>query len=132
QAFEWSQLQYVLYPYYWARPGDDQKGWINRILTNEHDFSFNDFLQAGYARVVVPVREGFEAAVSFFIEQGYVYNSIGEPQLNDPLYISIVDEIKERTGASQDEIPVGNPWETRLPTSAVIVRRTDSLPEWIK
>src|SRR5690554_2083690 len=131
-AFEWSQLQYVLYPYFWARPDDDQKGWINRILSNENDFSFNDFLQAGYARVVVPVREGFDAAVSYFIEKGQVFNDLGEPELDDPLYISIVEEIKERTGAGKDEIPVGDAWETRLPTSAVIVRRTDTLPEWTK
>ena len=46
------------------------------------------------------------------------------------LYKPIVDEIKERTGGDLGEVPVGDPWETRLPTTAVLVRRDNTLPEW--
>lgn len=136
-AFEWGQMQYVFYPYFWARPENeqeesDQSGWSDRFLAKNIDYTMEEFLKAGYARVVVPVREGFHAAVSFFIENGQVYDGLGEPDINDPLYISIIDEIKERTGAGKDEIPVGDPWETRLPTAAVLVRKSDTLPKWVK
>ena len=86
----------------------------------------------GYARVVVPVREGFDRSVSYFIENGEPFFGLGEPDLQDPLYISITDEIKERTGAGKDEIPVGKSWETRLPTAAIIVKDLDALPKWAK
>lgn len=125
-AFEWDQIQYVFYPYFWARPG----GWADRFHARNMDPEFEEFLKAGSARVVVPVRVGFDAAVSYFMEKGEVWNGEGEPPINHPLYKPIVDEIKERTGGDLGEVPVGDPWETRLPTTAVLVRRDNALPEW--
>lgn len=138
-AFEWSEMQYVFYPYFWARPNFDQaqssslNGWRDKFMEHNNDYTMEEFLKAGYARVVVPVREGFEKAVSYFIENGgEVYFGLGEPDINDPLYVSITDEIKARTDAGKGEIPIGDPWETRLPTAAIIVRNLDKLPKWVK
>lgn len=125
-AFEWDQIQYVFYPYFWARPG----GWADRFHARNMDAELEEFLKAGYARVVVPVRVGFDAAVSYFMQEGKVWNDEGEPPIGHPLYKPIVDEIKERTGGDLGEVPVGEPWETRLPTAAVLVRRDQTLPEW--
>lgn len=125
-AFEWDQIQYVFYPYFWARPG----GWADRFRARNMDPELEEFLKAGYARVVVPVRVGFEAAVSYFMQKGDVWNDEGEPTIDHPLYKPIVDEIKERTGGNLGEVPVGDPWETRLPTTAVLVRKGHTLPEW--
>ena len=131
-AFEWSQLQYVFYPYFWSRPRADLSGWSDRFLARNDDYTMEQFLKAGYARVVVPVREGFDEAVAFFVKNGSVYDGLGVPTVNDPLYVSIVDELAERADAPQDEIPVGEPWETRLPTAAVVVRRSQTLPAWVR
>ena len=125
-AFEWDQLQHVFYPYFWARPG----GWADRFHARNMDPVLEEFLKSGYARVVVPVRPGFEAAVSYYLETRRVWEDQGEPTIEDPLYKSIVDEIKERTGGDQGEIPVGEPWETRLPTTAILVRKDETLPQW--
>lgn len=125
-AFEWDQIQYVFYPYFWARPG----GWADRFRARNMDAELEDFLKAGYARVVVPVRVGFEAAVSYFMQEGRVWNDEGEPPIDHPLYKPIVDEIKELTGGDRGEVPVGDPWETHLPTTAVLVRKGHTLPEW--
>lgn len=125
-AFEWDQIQYVFYPYFWARPG----GWADRFHARNMDPELEEFLKAGYARVVVPVRAGFHHAVSYFMQEGKVWNGQGEPPIDHPLYKPIVDEIKERTGADLGEVPVGDPWETRLPTTAVLVREGHTLPEW--
>ena len=140
QAFEWDQIQYVFYPYFWARPNFNQdihdpsntRGWTDKFFERNNDFTMEEFLKAGAARVVVPVREGFDLAVSHFIQTGEVYFGLGEPSINDPLYVSITDEIRERTGAGKDEVPVGNSWETRLPTAAIIVKEVDELPKWVK
>lgn len=125
-AFEWDQIQYVFYPYFWARPG----GWADRFHARNMDANLEEFLKAGYARVVVPVRAGFQGAVSYFMQTGKVWKGRGEPPINHPLYQPIVDEIKERTEADLGETPVGEPWETRLPTTTVLVRRGHTLPEW--
>jgi hypothetical protein len=49
------------------------------------------------------------------------------------MYVSIVDELRELAGGEL-ETPeaMGKPWEVRLPTNLVMLRRTDSLPAWEK
>jgi hypothetical protein len=127
QAFEWDQMQWVFYPYFWAR----KTTWIDRFSKQDVDPEFLEFLKAGAARVVAPVRPGFEVAVTHFIETGKIWGGEGEPpQINSPLYVSIVDEIRERTGAPQGEIAVGEPWDVRVPTALVLVREEGDLPEW--
>ena len=133
QAFEWDQIQYVCYPYFWAR----RETWGDRFRRTEVDPKFLEFLQAGSARVVVPVRPGFEAAVLHFLETleatgtGEIWNGSGEPPpITSPLYVSIVREIQERSNASLGEIAVGEPWRTTLPTPLAILRPDASLPRW--
>lgn len=127
QAFEWDQMQYVFYPYFWAR----KDTWSSRFTRDDVDPSFLEFMQAGAARVVVPVRPGFELAVTHYLETKRIWNGEGEaPTIHSDLYVPIVREIQERTGAPSGEVPVGDPWTTRLPTPLVILRREESLPKW--
>ncbi|WP_415829517.1 hypothetical protein, partial [Corallococcus exiguus] len=70
QAFEWENLQYVAYPYFWGR----KSTWEERVrMPLGADPAFTEFLRAGGARVVVPVREGFAAALEHFKRTGRVF-----------------------------------------------------------
>ena len=51
-AFEWENILYVFYPYFW---GCNAK-WINAIHLTDPDLDFAAFLKAGAARVQIPVR----------------------------------------------------------------------------
>ncbi|WP_405243172.1 hypothetical protein [Lentisalinibacter salinarum] len=127
QAFEWDQMQYVFYPYYWA----NQANWASRFEHRDVDPMFQEFLQAGEARVVAPVRPGFERAIAYYLETGSIWGGASEPPaIGSDLYVSIITEIEERTGRSKGEIPVGDIWESRLPTPLVMLRRQESLPAW--
>ncbi len=113
QAFEWEIMSYKLYPYYWA--GREQ--WSKLYLTENMDPLFRSFLQAGMARVIVTVNPGFEQAVQFFMETGKIWNGGEVPVIGDPLYESIVDEMRAPLGK-----PQGKAWITKIPTSLNILQ----------
>jgi hypothetical protein len=78
------------------------------------------------------VRPGFEAAILHYLETGEIWNGNPPPNLTSPMYVPILTEIEEATGAPGDEVPVGDPWEVQLPTTLVRLRPNDDLPVWAK
>ena len=128
QAFEWENLVYVLYPYFWGRKSE----WIERLSFEDADPLFEAFLKAGSARVVVPARPGFEAAIDHFQNTGDVWSGGELPDVTSDLYLPIVEEIRIQTGAPRGEVAQGEPWDVVLPTSLVRLRRTGALPTWRK
>jgi len=128
QAFEWEQITWVTYPYFWGR----KSKWRERIAFDDPDPLFNQFIKAGYCRAVVPVRPGFEGAVDHFLTFGEIWNGGPLPTVSDPHFLAISAEIAERLDQPGNEIPQGEPWEVRVPTSLVHLRPDDKLPRWKK
>lgn len=126
QAFEWEHVTYVTYPYFWGRK--DQ--WDERLGYDDPDPAFAEFLRAGYCRVSVPARPGFEGAIDHFLTFGEIWNGGPLPTISNPLYLPIADEISERLGRPGTETPQGDPWTVRVPTSLVHLRADDQLPKW--
>ena len=125
RAFEWEHLMYLYYPYFWGR----QAKWGELILIQDLDPQFEAFLKAGAARVVVPVRPGFEAALAHYHETGDVWMGEEIPNMFSKLYVSIIAEIKARNAAPGKEECVEE-WEVRLPTTLIIARDDNELPKW--
>lgn len=113
QAFEWTIMDYTFYPYYWASRDE----WQTMYLSESTDPLFRNFLQSGMARVIVTVNPGFEDAVQFFMTTGRIWNGGEVPVIGDPMYMSIVDEMREPLGLKQ-----GKAWITTLPTSLNILQ----------
>lgn len=128
QAFEWEQMMYLFYPYFWGR----KSKWRGQALLQDVDTQFADFLRAGAARAVLPVRPGFEPAIAHFLDTGEIWEGADPPTLTSPLYVSIVQEIKERDQARGDEVAQGDPWDVRIPATLVKLRPADDLPQWQK
>lgn len=128
QAFEWEHMVYSFYPYFWGW----KPAWHNRMLLDDVDSTFADFLRAGAGRVVFPVRPGFEAAVIHYLETGQIWDGGPPPDISSSMYIPIVKEIQEAQGAPGGEVAVGDPWLVRLPTTLVKLRADDALPAWSK
>jgi hypothetical protein len=125
-AFEWEQMTWVTYPYFWGRKSQ----WVERIAYEDVDPLFNQFLKAGSCRVVVPVRPGFEGAVDHFLTIGDPWNGGPLPPISSDLYLPIADEIAERLDRPGAEVPQGDPWLVRIPTTLVHLRPDDKLPRW--
>lgn len=63
-AFEWEHMNYFLYPYHWAR----RASWRMRNAVDVVDPQFQAFLEAGAARVILPVTPGYEDKVAWFLD----------------------------------------------------------------
>ncbi|BCL71946.1 hypothetical protein TUMSATVNIG1_39130 [Vibrio nigripulchritudo] len=126
QAFEWEHVTWVTYPYFWGR----KPLWDERIAYEDTDPLFNQFLKAGYCRVSVPIRLGFEGAVDHFISFGELWDGGPLPAISSDLYLPIADEIAERLDRPGEEEPQGDPWDVRIPTTLVHLRADDKLPKW--
>jgi len=113
QAFEWDLMSYNFYPFYWAY----KEKWLQLYNVDETDDAiFRAFLQSGMARVILTIRPGFEEAVNWFMATGQVWNGGQVPTMDDELFISIVDELRETEGEVEET------WETRVPTSLTIIQ----------
>ena len=127
QAFEWHNTTYVLYPYFWGR----KERWSIVKSFQDNDPKFEKFLQAGYARVLVPARPEFAEAVLHYLETGVIWNGEGAPAVDDELYLSIAKEIRD--AQTQDgAVQVGDPWEVKEPTNLVMLQPNNppQLPDY--
>lgn len=124
-AFEWHNMSYVCYPYFWGR----KARWAAALHFTDPDPDFAAFLKAGAARVQVPVRPGFETAVAHFCDTGAIPE--GEATLvGGSLYVPIVQEITESLGKLDDGVPYpegSGPWEVRVPTTLVVLQDLDEV-----
>jgi hypothetical protein len=101
QALEWRNMTYLFYPYFWS----NKNKWAEILMGQDADPLFQQFLQAGFARVWVPVRPGFEPVILNYIEcGGEPWTEKDAPIIGDPdetlaPSVALIDEIKEQLGA---------------------------------
>ncbi|MCC7052949.1 MAG: hypothetical protein IT355_06740 [Gemmatimonadaceae bacterium] len=117
--FEWENLVYLFYPYQWA----GRSRWAELLSRSSTDPLHEAFLQAGAARVVVPVRSGYEHAVGRYLATSVVPSLEpatwrGQKNPYPPIEELIADGL-DRPG---DEVAVGDPWEVVTPTSLVYLQ----------
>ncbi|QQS51806.1 MAG: hypothetical protein IPM71_03530 [Bacteroidota bacterium] len=126
-AFEWENILYVFYPYFWGRHAK----WINALHLTDPDLDFAAFLKAGAARVQIPVRPGFEKAIALYCQTGIIWNGNDVPLIGDDLYVPIIKEISENLGKLDDGVPYpedSKPWEVTIPTSLVVLQDLAEIP----
>ncbi len=112
-AFDWENITYELYPYYYGKKAN----WCSITQLRDNDPIFANFLKAGFARVLVPVTPKYEECLLLFAAfrginyPGELYNwlnmnglgatGIGlDAQFYTNLLADIVEgrELKEETG----------------------------------
>lgn len=124
EAFEWDELTYLYYPYFWGRRDE----WYATMNQSDPDVLFENFLQAGAARVNLAIRPGFEGAVLWYMATGQIWMGGPAPVIGDPLYVALIDEIVESKGLSlENPKKVGKSWTYPLPTSFVVLDPDDKL-----
>jgi hypothetical protein len=115
QCFEWKLMTYLFFPYLWGR----KCNWQKIYQLDDADPLFLAFLQAGFARVVVPVTPGYKDAALRFLADGTLWDGGAIPGVDDPLYRSIVVEMMEEVGTIDPDI---KPWTIKVPTTLTVLQ----------
>jgi hypothetical protein len=106
-AIEWENVLYFTYPYFW----DLVENWQFKRFLVHPDFDRRNFLRAGCARVIVPVRPGFEKSFAQLVEHFTLPVSAtdqGTVPEGHP-YISIGDEMRNYAMTNYEHTPPANP-----------------------
>ena len=122
QAFEWENMTYIFYPYFWA----NNTQWEKKSMTYDDDPQFTKFLQAGAARVMLPARKDYEDVVLTYLKTGKVWGGGEAPTANDPLYISVADELRNQTDDTDTQEPEDT-WEVVVPTTQIYLQQDEVL-----
>ena len=101
EAIEWENLVYYLYSYFWDIPAS----WDFIRQIRHPDSTRQAFLRAGGARVVVPIRKGYEAAWVNYVRTGTLSKLPGVT----PPYMPIAEEIYLNDLTNYPGIPPANP-----------------------
>lgn len=99
QAVEWENLLYFMYPYFWGSESLGQQ----KILFEHADPEHRNFLRAGYARVVITIRPGFEADFTQLLETGTLSAEKTSP------YVSVAEEIANFARTNYANMAPANP-----------------------
>jgi len=122
-AFAWEETTYQFLPYYWA--GSER--WKELAQATGADPVFEQFLRAGNASVVVPVRPGFERPVIFFLKTGLIWGGGYMSLFTSQDMLDVYADVE--LGQQFDPpLQIGDPWEIRLPTSMVMLQEDGTLP----
>ena len=116
-SFEWENIIYELYPYYWA----PEHNWKEIYQIEDADPLFQKFLQAGFARVVVPVRPGNEERVLAFMQNGLIPSQV--PNLPESEAIeALLNEMQNIPDPENPDTLSDFSWELRVPTTLVALQ----------
>jgi hypothetical protein len=127
QSLEWDNMSYLFYSYFWGR----KEEWAVISQLSDTDPQFAEFLKAGSARVLVPVRRHYEQSILYYLRTGEIWNGGEIPTINNELYVSIVDEMMAAADADlANATAMGEPWEVKLPTELVQLQEDATLPDW--
>ncbi|MCU0633614.1 MAG: hypothetical protein MUE41_01970 [Gemmatimonadaceae bacterium] len=124
-SFEWDQFTYTFLPYFWTA----KDRWPEVMQGTSDDPTFEAFLQAGMAQVIVPVRPGCERPILRFLREGVLWCGAYLPLFEREEDLEVYQDVEQ--GVQFDPpVQVGESWEVRLPTSLIMLQADATLPEF--
>jgi hypothetical protein len=115
-ALEWPEMAYTFHLDS-GREGDG--GGAGHA--NGGDPLFSSFIEAGHARVLVPVRSERAAAFLYFLAAGMIWDGPDRLVAVNDADIPLVNDLKSAGAEGRQERRVGEPWEVLVPTAMRIL-----------
>ena len=118
ESFEWENMTYTLYPYFWGK----KPNWLTTLQFNDDDVLFSNFLQSGSAKVVVPVNPAYNSAILQYLKSGEIWKGENVPATLQN--ISLMDEM-----SNADAVVEGERWAVKVPTTFIYLEGSSTLPD---
>ncbi|WP_157170929.1 hypothetical protein [Nocardia araoensis] len=124
QAFEWSGIKYVAYPFYWENINE----WNKMQSFQHYDPKVQEFMHSSAVRFYLPARLELTEAVLFFLATGIPLLSRFSPIPGGfaTEYLAIASEVRASQITDEDEEFVSR-FDYRLPTCLTILDPSESL-----
>jgi hypothetical protein len=138
KAFDWKNMTYECLPYFYGR----KPNWVDFVSLKDKDPIFESFLQAGAARVLVPVNLSYTEAVLYYQLTGTIWPGGEVPPFDEAsnsdaqLFNSYINELKDVVDIpdidrdiqidSSDE----STWLIKVPTNLVWLQSDSTLPNF--
>ena len=126
EAFEWDQMTYEFFPYYWNQSRND----IEKYKVK--DPLFQSFLRASSLKALLVVRPGFERSVMHFMVTKKLWDGKELPTITeeDVDLITEIDTMNDSLDSDMNKAEtVGQSWELKVPTSLVVLSQEQKLKE---
>jgi hypothetical protein len=126
QAFDWENMTYLFFPYFWSPRSE----WAARAELANGDALFEQFLRAGWSRVILPVTRQYEKAVLGFLATGNIAVGDSTVVIDDPEFLAYLHELENADDLEESPVPEGAPFEIKLPTDLIILQDDAALPDY--
>lgn len=129
-AFEWGEMTYHFYPTLEGQSSLDRLTSTAYSQNASPDQLFTNFLQAGLARVLLPVRPGYTEIVLYYLSSGMIWPSANTLTPVNEADISLVNELKDLAQKCHQKTSDSDCWEITIPTSMLMVQDSSDLPSF--
>ena len=128
-ALDWGEMTYAFQGRYYASNDPDRPTWQKLVQTSGGAPGFHEFLEAGAARMLVPVKPSYVLPLLFYLgSAGQFWR--GAEKLT-PVFEAdslLANELKSLAHASPQHIS-GESWEVEVATSMLMLQADANLPD---
>lgn len=130
RALDWGEMTYTFYGSFFADDDPQRPPWLTMAQARKNSPGFSEFLEAGAARLLVPVQPGLALPLLFYLaSQGRFWQGAAELA---PVYEAdwfLANELKSLLHTPLPGRP-GERWEMEVATSLFMLQQDASLPDY--
>jgi hypothetical protein len=119
-ALEWREMSYSFVPGAKETISNPPVGFSGETLTA--------FLQAGFARVLLPVHPGRLQSLLYFLKSGMIWEGDDGFTPAEATEVDLLNELKTATREGKIDSRRSAPWRLSVPTPMIVLQESEDLP----
>lgn len=130
RALDWGEMTYAFHGSFFDASDVERPAWLSMAQSREHSPGFSEFLEAGAARLLVPVQPGMVLSLLFYLASHgrFWYGAAERVPVHEANWF-LANELKSLSGVPPHE-PPGDSWEMEVATSFFMLQDDAGLPDF--